>query len=127
MIRVYEWIGIPRGMIKLIKELTRKWNTRLEIWRDGEKMTSRWIQILCGFVQGDSYSSVGFCISEIPVCILLQHSRGYRIGEPGNRIVKRTHSLFVGDLKLYQESRNALTLFRMGGGCQRDPLPVFPL
>ena len=85
MIRVYEWIGIPRGMIKLIKELTRKWNTRLEIWRDGEKMTSRWIQILCGFLQGDNYSSVGFCITEIPVCILLQHSRGYRIGEQSHR------------------------------------------
>ena len=40
MIRVYEWIGIPRGVIKLIKELMRKWKTRLEIWSDGEKMTS---------------------------------------------------------------------------------------
>ena len=30
------------------------------------------------------------------------------MGEPGNRIVKRTHSLFVGDLKVYQESHNVL-------------------
>jgi len=67
-------------------------------------MTSRWIQILCGFLQGDSYSPVGFCITEIPVCILLQHSKGYWMGEPGNRIVSRTHSLFVDDLKAYQES-----------------------
>ena len=29
------------------------------------------------------------------------NSRGYRMGEPGNRIVKRTHSLFVDDLKVY--------------------------
>ena len=108
MIRVYEWIGIPRGVIKLIKELMRKWKTRLEIWRDGEKMTNPWMQILRGFLQGDSYSAVGFCISEIPVCILLQHSRGYRMGEPGNRIVKRTHSLFVNDLKVYQETHNVL-------------------
>ena len=40
MIRVYEWIGIPRRVIKLIKELMRKWKTRLEIWKDDEKMTS---------------------------------------------------------------------------------------
>ena len=33
------------------QELMRKWKTRLEIWSDGEKMTSRWIQILCGFLQ----------------------------------------------------------------------------
>ena len=30
------------------------------------------------------------------------------MGEPSNRIVKRTHSLFVDDLKVYQESHNAL-------------------
>lgn len=110
MLRVYEWIGIPKSVIKLIKELMSKWKTRLEIWNNGEKMTSRWIKVLCGFLQGDSYSPVGFCISEIPVCILLQHSRGYRMGEPGNRIVKRTHSLFVDDLKIYQESHNALKI-----------------
>ena len=87
-----------------------KWKTRLEIWNGSEKVTSRWIRILCGFLQGDSYSPVGFCISEIPVCILLQHSRGYRMGEPGNRVVKRTHSLFVDDLKVYQESHQALKI-----------------
>ena len=65
---------------------------------------------MCGFLQGDSYSPVGFCITEIPVCILLQHSGGYRIGKPGNRVVKRTHSLFVDDLKVYQESHKALKI-----------------
>ena len=89
MIRVYEWIGIPRSVSRLIKELMKKWKTRLEIWSDGEKMTSRRIQILCGLLQGDTYSPVRFCISEVPVCILLQHSRGYRMGEPGNRIGKK--------------------------------------
>ena len=63
---------------------------------------------MCKFLQGDSYSLVGFCINEKPVCILLQHSRRYIMGEPGNRIVKRTRSLFVGDLKGYQESHNVL-------------------
>ena len=110
MIRVYEWIGIPRNVIRLIQELMSKWKTRLEIWNGSEKMTSRWIRILCGFLQGDSYSPVGFCISEIPICILLQHSRGYRMGEPGNRVVKRTHSLFVDDLKVYLESHEALEI-----------------
>ena len=90
------------------QELMKKWKTRLKIWGDGEKMTSRWIQILCGFLQGDSYSPVRFCISKIPVCTLLQHSRGYRMGGPGNRIVKRTHSLFVDNLKVNQESHIAL-------------------
>ena len=32
------------------------------------------------------------------------------MGEPGNRVVKRTHSLFVDDLKVYQESHKALKI-----------------
>ena len=40
MIRVYEWIRIPRSVIKLIKELMEKWKTRLGIWSDGKKMIS---------------------------------------------------------------------------------------
>ena len=76
--------------------------------RDDEKITTWWIQVFFGFLQGDSYSLIGFCISEISVCILLQHSPVYRMGEPGNCIVKRTHSLFVDDLKVYPESCNVL-------------------
>ena len=86
----------------------RKWKTRLEIWNDSEKKISRWINILCGFLQGDSYSPVGFCLTEIPVCNLLQETKGYRMGAPGAQDVKRTHSLFVDDLKAYQESHKAL-------------------
>ena len=51
MIRVYDWIGIPRNVIRLIVDLMSKWKTRLEIWNGSEKMTSRWIRILCGFLQ----------------------------------------------------------------------------
>ena len=32
------------------------------------------------------------------------------MGEPGNGVVKRTHSLFVDDLKVYQESHQALKI-----------------
>ena len=71
-------------------------------------MISRWIDIMCGFLQGDSYSPVGFCILEIPVCKLLQHSKGYRMGAPGNRSISRTHSPFIDDLKQYQESHEII-------------------
>ena len=99
---------MPGHVIKLLSELMRKWKTRLEICSDGKKKVSRWIEIKCGFLQGDSYSPVGFCLSEIPVCKSLQESKGYRMGEPGNRDIKHTHSLFVDDLKVYQESHKIL-------------------
>ena len=108
MLRVYEWIGIPKKVLELIYQLMSKWKTILEIWNEGEKVTSRWIEILFGFLQGDSYSTVGFCISKIPVCKLLQRSKGYRMGEPSNRNVNKTHSLFVDDLKQYQENDKVL-------------------
>ena len=85
-----------------------KWKTRLELWKDREKCVSRWIDIKCGFLQGDSYSPVGFCITGIPIAKLLEQSKGYPMREPGKRDVSRTHSLFVDDLKVYQESHNLL-------------------
>ena len=108
MPRVFQWIGVPDEVIKLISNLMELWKTRLEIWSKGGKMTSRWINISCGFLQGGSYSPVGFCISDIPVCRLLQQSRGYRMDPPGSRDVSQTHSLFVDDLKVYQESHEIL-------------------
>ena len=66
----------------MIYQLMSKRKTRLEIWNEREKVTSIWIEILCGFLQGDSYPPVGFCISEIPVCKLLQQDKGHRMGEP---------------------------------------------
>ena len=102
MVRVYEWIGIPTAAISLLRELMNKRKTRLELWKDGEKCVSRWIDIKCGF------SPVGFCITEIPIAKLLEQSKGYRMGEPGKRDVSRTHSFFVDDLKVYQESHNLL-------------------
>ena len=53
MLRVYRWVGIPDEVIKLISNLMELWKTRLEIWSKWEKMTSRWINIACGFLQGD--------------------------------------------------------------------------
>ena len=67
MLRVCQWTGIPREVVQLVSVLMEKWKTRLEIWNNEEKMISRWIDIMCGFLKGDSYSPVGFCIAEIPV------------------------------------------------------------
>ena len=82
MLRLYKGIRIPGNVITLRSFLMRKWKTRLEIWKDGKKSISRLIVIICGFLQGDSYSSISFCISEIPVCKLLQESKGFRMGQP---------------------------------------------
>ena len=42
------------------------------------------------------------------MCKLLQQSKGYRMGAPRNRSISRTHSLFIDDLKQYQESHEII-------------------
>ena len=36
MLRVYQWVGIPDEVIKLISNLMELWKTRLEIWSKRE-------------------------------------------------------------------------------------------
>ena len=104
MLRVYEWMGIPKSVCKVIEQLMIRWKTRLEVSDQGKKVYSRWIEIKRGFLQGDSYSPVGFCLTEIPIAMLLEETEGYKMGPPGKGEVIRTNSLFIDDLKVYQEN-----------------------
>ena len=104
MLRVYDWMGIPEKICKVIKKLMNGWKTRLEVKTNKEVLLSRWINIKKGFLQGDTYSPIGFCLTEIPVMMMLQETDGYKMGLPGDRQLTRTHSLFIDDLKTYQEN-----------------------
>ena len=108
MIRVYQWMGVPQKVVIIISKLMEGWKTRLEINQDGKVTTSRVINIVKGFLQGDSYSPVGFCLTDVPVAMLIEESDCYKMGQKDEERVKRTHSLFVDDLKIYQESHQKL-------------------
>ena len=84
MLRVYEWMGIPKSVSKVIEQLMMRWTTRLEVFDQSKKVVSRWIEIKGGFLQGDSYSPVSFCLTKIPIAMLLEGTEGYRMGPPGN-------------------------------------------
>jgi hypothetical protein len=110
MLKVYKWMKLPSNIIRVLTDIMSKWMTRLEVSHGGNIMVSRWINIRKGFLQGDSYSPVGFCLTEIPVAMMLMETDGYMMGPPGNRKTKRTHSLFIDDLKVYQESHRKLQI-----------------
>ena len=42
--------------------------------------------------------------TEVPVSMLLEETDGYKMGQKNEERVKRTHSLFIDDLKTYQEN-----------------------
>ena len=78
MVRVYRRMGIPQKVVNVLIKLMRGWKTRLEVTTGDEVKISRWINILKGFLQGDSYSPVGFCSTEVPIAIMLEETDGYR-------------------------------------------------
>ena len=50
---------MPGNVIKPLSSLIRKWKTGLEIWKNEESI-SRWIDIMCAFLQGDSHLPTAF-------------------------------------------------------------------
>ena len=63
-----------------------------------------------GFLQGDRFSPVEFCLTEVSVAILIEQSDGYMMAPPGSRNLERTHSLFIDDLKIYQQNHEKLKM-----------------
>ena len=108
MTSVYQWMGVPEKVISVIFKLMEGWNTRMEVTEDGKVLTSRKINIRKGFLQGDSCSPVGFCLTEVPISMLIKETDGYTVGRRDEERVKITHSLFIDDLKVYQESHRKL-------------------
>ena len=110
LIRVLDWMKVPEQVIKLLSVIIRKWKTKLILFDKGKFIESRWIHFKRGLLQGDSLSPIAFCLNEIPVGMLMNETKGYKMGLPGERIEKKTHSLFIDDLKLYQEDEKTLEL-----------------
>ena len=110
MIRVYRWTRIQEKVVKVLIKLMKGWKTGLEVTQNGKVKTSRLLNILKGFLQGDSYAPVGFCLNEVPVFMLLEETDGCKMGQKDEERMKRTHSLFIDDLKTYQENQQKLEI-----------------
>ena len=101
-------MGVPEKVVNVITKLMEGWKTRLEVNENGKVAKRRKINIVKGFLQGDNYSPVGFCLTEGPVAMLIEETDGYTIERGGEEIVKRTHRLLVDDVKIYQENHQKL-------------------
>ena len=83
---------VPDKVVNVIVKLTEGWKTRLEVTEDGKVLTNRKINIRKGFLQGDSYSPVGLCLTEILISMLIEEMDRYTMGQRDKESVKRTHS-----------------------------------
>ena len=69
------------SILNALKKLMSSRKTRLELNEGGKLLVSSWINISKGFLQGDSYSSVGFRLTEVPVAMFLEETDSYRMGD----------------------------------------------
>ena len=53
---------------------------------------------------------MGFCLTQVHAAVLMAQSDECIMGPPGNRNLKRTHSLFINDLKVYQQNHCKLKI-----------------
>ena len=53
---------------------------------------------------------MGFCLTEVPVVMLLGQTDSHKMGKPGERNHKRTQFLFIDDLKVYQANQEKLEI-----------------
>ena len=68
---------------------------KLILFDKGKFIESRWIHFKRGLLQGDSLTPIAFCLNEIPVGILINETKGYKMGLPGERIEKKnTQSIY---------------------------------
>ena len=83
MLRVYRWIGVPEKVVNVISKLMSRRKTKLEVAENGKTTRNREICIVRGFLQGNSYSPVGFCLTEVPVAKFMEDTDGYMMGQEG--------------------------------------------
>ena len=98
ILRVYRWMGVPEKVVNALSQLMEGWKIRLEVTK--EKIRPA----------GDSYSPVGLCLTEVPIAMMLEETDGYKMGQPEERDLTRTHSFFINDLKVYQENQQKLEI-----------------
>ena len=89
MVKVCTWMEYPENFVKIIGTMMEKWRTRLEVCRDKKTEISIWITTKYGFLQKKQFFFlVRYCLTEVPVAMLLTDSEGYRMGPPGKRNIR---------------------------------------
>ena len=107
-IEVMQWLKFYPDIISIMKNLQSIWKTQLVIKNGNKKISNRWIRFKRGSYQGDNFTPVGFCITEIPLRRKLAQRPGYQLGPKNNRKPKVTQFYFTDDLKVVESNEKDL-------------------
>ena len=100
LIRSLEMAKVPEKIILAIRQLMKKWRTKVYLYGESSNVETDFISYLKGILQGDTLSLILFVLSVNPLSHLLQWHEGYKAGKI-IRIKNISHLFFVDDLKLY--------------------------
>ena len=88
MTTVYQWKGVPEKAVNFIVKLMEGCKTRLEVTENRNTLASRKIKIRKGFLRRDSYSPIGYCLTDLPIPVLIEETEGYAMGQRDKEKVK---------------------------------------
>lgn len=101
-------LAIPPPLERCMQQLMLLWRTRFAL-PSGERVAlTEPIAYKRGVFQGDSLSPLLFCISLLPLSVILRQTRGYLCGPPNARRHKVTHLFYMDDLKIYASGESDL-------------------
>jgi len=106
IVKSLELIGINNKFILFTKKVMSYWRTRMGLYTENKLIETDDIKIKYGIFQGDSLSSLLFCICLIPLTEQLNSlNTGY---EEHTTKTKISHLLYTDDLKLIAKSEEEL-------------------
>ncbi|KAL1446054.1 hypothetical protein WDU94_005517 [Cyamophila willieti] len=104
LIQVMEMYKICPKIIGMLKHLMKHWT--LDIHHQNKNIGH--VQVKQGIFQGDSYSSLWFCLALNPLATLLKNANiGYR--PKTKETLRISHLSYIDDIKLFAESRENLS------------------
>ncbi|MGL5043220.1 MAG: RNA-directed DNA polymerase [Culicoidibacterales bacterium] len=104
---VLEKININAKILKILKRLMSKWNTKLELRKNRRLTKSKKIKLKNGIFQGDSLSPTLFCLSIAPLSYAINnsiHTVKSASGWSAGYGFKIEHQFYMDDLKLYSRT-----------------------
>ncbi|XP_045482803.1 uncharacterized protein LOC123686614 [Harmonia axyridis] len=107
LIKTLQFYGISKPVIDLLKHLMETWRTQLVVNTGKVNYKTSLIRIKRGIFQGDTLSTLWFCLALNPLSKLLKDQiYGYVIQKtPSTKI---SHQLYIDDLKLYAANEDQL-------------------
>ncbi|KAL3273358.1 hypothetical protein HHI36_014806 [Cryptolaemus montrouzieri] len=100
LLKVMELYGVPGSVVGLLRQLMSTWRTSLCLRTKGAEISAGEIRIKRGIFQGDSLSSLWFCLALNPLSCLLNNSTDSYVYDRGSN-TRISHQLYLDDLKLY--------------------------